>query len=60
MLIYIFTIMKKYVCEVCGWEYDPEAGCPEAGIAPGTPWEEVPADFVCPVCGVGKDEFAEA
>ena len=55
-----YTNMKKYVCEVCGWEYDPEAGCPEAGIAPGTAWEDVPADFVCPVCGVGKDEFAEA
>ena len=52
--------MKKYVCEVCGWEYDPAEGCPDAGIAPGTPWEEVPEDFECPLCGVGKDQFTEA
>ena len=52
-------IMKKYVCDVCGWEYDPEAGYPEGGIAPGTAWEDVPEDFVCPLCGVGKDEFSE-
>ena len=50
--------MAKYVCEVCGWEYDPEVGVSEKGIAPGTPWEEVPEDFECPVCGVGKDQFA--
>ena len=52
--------MAKYVCEVCGWEYDPEVGVPEAGIEPGTPWEKVPEDFECPLCGVGKDQFAEA
>lgn len=51
--------MAKYVCEVCGWEYDPEVGVPEAGIDPGTPWEKVPEDFECPLCGVGKDQFAE-
>ena len=51
--------MAKYVCEVCGWEYDPEVGVPEAGIEPGTPWEKVPEDFECPLCGVGKDQFAE-
>ena len=50
----------KYVCDVCGWEYDEEAGCPEQGIAPGTKWEDVPEDFVCPLCGVGKDQFAAA
>ena len=50
--------MTKYVCEVCGWEYDPEVGVPEKNIAPGTPWEEVPEDFECPLCGVGKDQFA--
>ena len=43
--------MAKYVCDLCGWEYDPEAGYPDGGIAPGTPWEDVPADFVCPLCG---------
>ena len=52
--------MVKYVCEVCGWEYDPEVGVPEAGIEPGTPWEKVPEDFECPLCGVGKDEFSPA
>lgn len=52
--------MKKYVCEVCGWEYDPAEGVPEAGIAPGTPFEDLPDDFECPVCSVGKDQFTEA
>jgi rubredoxin len=52
--------MKKYVCEVCGWEYDPEVGAEEYGIAPGTAFEDLPDDFVCPLCGVGKDQFAEA
>ena len=51
--------MKKYICDVCGWEYAPTLGVEEAGIAPGTAWEDVPADFVCPLCGVGKDEFSE-
>ena len=50
--------MKKYVCDVCGWEYDPTVGVEEAGINPGTPWKDVPEDFVCPLCGVGKDEFS--
>jgi rubredoxin len=54
------TSMKKYVCDVCGWEYDPAVGVEEAGIAPGTAWENVPEDFVCPLCGVGKDEFSVA
>ena len=52
-------IMKKHVCDVCGWVYDPQVGVPEAGIAPGTPWEELPEDFECPLCGVGKDQFSE-
>ena len=52
--------MAKYVCDLCGWEYDPQAGYPEGGIAPGTPWEDVPADFVCPLCGASKEEFTEA
>ena len=50
----------KYVCTVCGGEYDEELGCPEAGIAPGTPWSELPEDFECPLCGVGKDCFEPA
>ena len=53
------TFMAKYVCETCGWEYDPEVGYPEGGIAPGTAWEDVPEDFECPLCGVGKDMFSE-
>ena len=51
--------MKKYVCDVCGWEYDEEAGAPEYGIAPGTKFEDLPDDFECPLCGVGKDSFSE-
>lgn len=50
----------KYVCDVCGWEYDEEKGYPEGGIAPGTKWEDVPADFECPLCFVGKDQFSKA
>lgn len=49
----------KFVCSVCGYIYDPAEGCEEAGIAPGTEWTSVPEDFVCPVCGVGKDMFEE-
>ena len=57
------TIMEeinmKYVCDVCGWEYDEELGYPEGGIAPGTKFEDLPDDFECPLCLVGKDEFSE-
>ena len=49
-----------HVCSLCGWEYDESAGYPEGGISPGTPWSEVPEDFECPLCGVGKDSFEEA
>lgn len=49
---------KKYVCEVCEWVYDPEIGDLENGIAPGTSFADLPDDWVCPVCGVGKDEFS--
>ena len=48
--------MKKYVCTVCGWVYDPAEGDPEGGIAPGTAFEDIPDDWVCPLCGVGKDD----
>jgi len=51
--------MKKYVCEVCGYVYDEAMGEEEHGVAPGTKWEDVSEDFVCPLCGVGKDQFAE-
>lgn len=49
--------MKKYVCTVCDWIYDPETGDPEHGIKPGTAFEDIPDDWVCPICGVGKDMF---
>ena len=48
--------MKKYVCP-CGYVYDPAVGDPEHGVAPGTAWEDVAADWVCPVCDLGKDVF---
>ena len=51
--------MSKYVCDVCGWVYDEEAGAPDLGIAPGTKWEELPASYQCPLCFVGKDQFEE-
>ncbi len=51
------TKMAKYKCSVCGYVYDPEMGDPENDIAPGTPFEKLPENWVCPVCGAGKDEF---
>ena len=53
-------IMQKYVCTLCGYEYDPEVGDPDSGIAPGTAFEDIPEDWVCPVCGVGKENFQPA
>lgn len=53
-------LIMKYVCDVCGWEYDEEKGYPEGGIAPGTKWEDIPDDFECPLCSVGKDQFSVA
>lgn len=50
-------IMEKYVCSVCGYVYDPTEGCEDQGVSAGTPWENVPEDFTCPLCGVGKDLF---
>ena len=52
--------MRKYVCSVCGWEYDEATGDPAHGIAPGTSFSDLPDDFACPLCGVGKDQFEEA
>ena len=52
-----FTVMQKYICKVCKWVYDPEIGDPEHGIAPGTPFEEIPDDWRCPKCGVKKAMF---
>jgi len=52
--------MEKYVCTVCGYIYDPEKGDPDSGIKPGTPFEEIPDDWVCPICGVTKDSFEKS
>jgi rubredoxin len=49
--------MKKYTCGVCGYVYDEAKGDPDNGVAPGTKWEDLPKDWVCPVCGASKDEF---
>ena len=51
--------MKKYVCDVCGYVYDEEKGDPDIGIEPGTKWEDIPDDFECPLCHVGKVQFSE-
>ena len=50
--------MKKYVCDVCGYIYDPENGDPDNGVEPGTAFENVPDDWTCPVCGADKDQFS--
>ncbi len=50
--------MKKYVCEVCGYVYDPAVGDPEHGVAAGTPFEQLPEDWTCPPCGITKDHFS--
>lgn len=49
--------VKKWMCIVCGFIYDEAEGWPDDGIEPGTRWEDVPADWMCPECGVGKEDF---
>jgi rubredoxin len=49
--------MEKWKCKICGYIYDPENGDPDAGVAPGTPFEKLPDDWVCPLCGAPKDMF---
>ncbi|MDI9613490.1 MAG: rubredoxin [Acidobacteriota bacterium] len=49
--------MKKYRCELCGYIYDPAEGDPDNGIDPGTPFESLPEDWVCPDCGAAQDQF---
>lgn len=51
--------MSNYVCLVCGYVYNPADGDPDNGVAPGTSFADVPEDWVCPLCGVGKDQFEE-
>lgn len=49
--------MKKYECTVCHWVYDPKVGDSDNGVEPGTPFEQIPDDWTCPLCGVSKEEF---
>jgi rubredoxin len=49
--------VEKYKCAICGYLYEPELGDPEADIKAGTPFIELPDDYICPICGAGKDEF---
>jgi rubredoxin len=49
--------MDKYICTACGYTYDPELGDPNSGIEPGTLFEDLPDDWLCPLCGVGKSMF---
>jgi len=49
--------MEKYVCTICGYVYDEELGDPDNGVEPGTKFEDVPEDWVCPLCGVPKSDF---
>lgn len=51
------TRVKKYRCLMCGYIYDPQVGDPDNGVAPGTAFDDLPDDWTCPDCGVGKDEF---
>jgi rubredoxin len=52
-----YTAVKTYMCVICGFVYDEAKGLPDEGIAPGTKWEDVPLNWVCPECGAGKDDF---
>jgi rubredoxin len=52
------TALKQWVCVICGWVYDEAAGAPDDGLAPGTRWADVPEDWRCPLCDVGKEDFA--
>ena len=52
------TIMKKFKCDVCGHIYDPIEGDPDGGIAPGTPFEDIQKEWICPICGVPKSEYS--
>ena len=52
--------MQRYQCTVCGYIYDPAEGDPDNGAPPGTAFEDLPDDWVCPVCGADKDEFSPA
>jgi len=51
--------MERYKCVICGYIYDPDLGDPNDGIEPGIPFSDLPYDYICPVCGAGKDEFLD-
>jgi rubredoxin len=50
--------MKKYQCNICGYIYDPAQGDPDNGVAPNTPFDQLPPDWVCPICGAAKEQFS--
>jgi rubredoxin len=50
--------MQKYQCEVCGYIYDPAAGDPDNGVSPGTAFNQLPQEWVCPICGAGQNQFS--
>ena len=52
--------MTKYKCVLCGWIYDPAVGDPDTGVEPGTSFDDLPDDWVCPECGAGKEDFEPA
>nr|WP_315593637.1 rubredoxin [uncultured Cupriavidus sp.] len=52
------SAFRQWICIICGWVYDEAEGLPEDGIAPGTRWEDIPSDWRCPLCDVGKEDFA--
>jgi len=52
------TTMQKYVCNICGYVYDPAEGDPDNDVKPGTKWEDVPASWACPICGASKENFS--
>ncbi len=53
------VVAPQYICDICGWIYDPEVGDPDSGIAPGTAFEDIPDDWACPECGVTKAQFTK-
>ena len=60
-ILYVYMmeeVMQKYVCDVCGYIYDPEEGDPDNGVEPGTAFENLPEDWVCPLCGASKEDFS--
>ncbi len=51
--------MQEYLCTLCGYVYDPAVGDPDNGVDPGTEFKDVPDDWLCPICGAGKEDFEE-